>query len=315
MARQKNNNFIEVFKLFFTSIKTYFLYLDQCAKYLAFPIFGQLISLFILFAITYYFNTNIENIRNFNPFFQSDTNLLTAFFIILTPFLIVLICSIYKYIIAFESLNILFYTVSPNKKVKNIDFKANDKCIERRLFGYIVLMFIITILLITPPLIFISPIIWLFFCLAFQVYALENNSSPFSALSRSSSMVKSNILPVILMLVGCTLITYIFLPNLFIWALDKISVTHFFINISIPFIDILHLENYSIQGIGNILPDSVTLAKCLVESCVSFIIIGFTLPFRCCCFTQMYKLFDSEKIKEFSKESDEIIKRAAGKKR
>ena len=49
-------------------------------------------------------------------------------------------------------------------------------------------------------------------------------------------------------------------------------------------------------------------------SIVYFLVIGFTLPFRCCCFTELYKMYDSEKIKEFSKSTDEIVKRATGKK-
>ena len=119
MAKQKTNNFIEVFKIFFSSIKTYFLYLDKSAKYMAFPIFGQIISIFILFSITYYFNTNIENIRALSPFFQDDSHLYGIFWVVLFPFILVLIKAVYDYIIAFEALNIMFYTISPNKKTKD----------------------------------------------------------------------------------------------------------------------------------------------------------------------------------------------------
>ena len=316
MAKQKTNNFIEVFKIFFSSIKTYFLYLDKSAKYMAFPIFGQIISIFILFSITYYFNTNIENIRALSPFFQDDSHLYGIFWVVLFPFILVLIKAVYDYIIAFEALNIMFYTISPNKKTKDIDFKSYNKAIERRLFGYIVLMLIVTLLLVVPPLLFISPIMGLFLCLSFQVHALENDSSPFDAIIRSFKLVSKNVIPTIIMLVLCYIVTYWFLPELFVWAFDKISVTHFFINISIPFIDLLPISAYNevLQTVGMHI-DSVTIAKYIVEGVIAFILVGFTLPFRCCCFTKLYRVYDSENIKEYSKESEEIIKRASGKKR
>ena len=64
MARKKANKFIGVFQIFFSSIKTYFLYLDQCAKHLSFPIFGQLISLILIFTATYFFVKNVEDIKS-----------------------------------------------------------------------------------------------------------------------------------------------------------------------------------------------------------------------------------------------------------
>ncbi len=337
MSKQKSNKFTEVFKIFFSSLKIYFLYLDQFLKYLAFPVFGQLLCIFIIFTLTYFYSKNYEYLYNLNPFFHSGNNLYIIFWVILIPFLIVLIRAAYKYIIAFESLNIVFSMVNENKKVKNIDFALNDRAIERRLFGYVLLMLFVTLILILPALVFkfplillvISPILWIYLCLSFQVHALETDTSAFQAIVRSFKLVKGNVFPTIILMVLCIILTYWFITSLFIWALDKISVTHFFINLSIPFLDLIYQNTYNnimntIMGYesvlpkniyNNLMPDTVTMAKMLVESVINSILIAFTLPFRCCCFTKLYKLYDSEQIKEISKESDEIIKRATGRKR
>ena len=119
MARKKSNKFFSVFQIFFSSIKTYFLYLDQCAKYLAFPILGQAISLILIFVATYYFAINIENIKNINDFFSNERNLLITFLVILSPLFLIFLKAFYDYIIAFASLNILFFTASKSKKSKN----------------------------------------------------------------------------------------------------------------------------------------------------------------------------------------------------
>ena len=135
MAKKKSNKILGAFSIFFSSAKTYFLYLDQCFKYLSFPIFGQLIGLALIFTCTYYFNLNQDNIRNISPFF--DKHLYTIFYIVLLPFLAIYIKALYDYLLAFCGLNLLFYTVSNKKKVKDINIKANKDVIKRRFFQYI----------------------------------------------------------------------------------------------------------------------------------------------------------------------------------
>ena len=316
MARKKSNKIISVFSIFFKGIYTYFLYLDQCVKYLLFPIFGQLISLTIIFTLTYFFNTNIDSINNISPFFENIRNVRIIFWIILLPFLLIFIKALYEYILAFSALNILFFTVSGKKKVKDIDFNANKKVIERKLPAYITLMFTVTFLLIVPPLIIISPVIWIFLCLVFQVFAFENESNPFKNIQRSINLVKGNTIPTLILLILTFLLTYWFMPALFVWSADKISLTSFIaekveaFSMLLPLVtinDFLSLVNCSINP--------VAIGKSAAEILISSIVIAATLPYRCCCFTELYKLYDNEKIKEFSKGTDEIITKTTDKKR
>jgi hypothetical protein len=316
MARKKSNKILGVLGIFFTGIKTYFLYLDQCAKYLAFPVFGQLLSVAVMFTLTYYFNTNVDNIKNLAPFLNNDTIPYAIFWIVLLPFLIIFVKALYEYIIAFSALNILFFTVSHKKKVKDIDFKANNKVIERKLIHYILLMLLVTILLIVPPLIFVAPLIWVFLCLCFQVFAFENDINAFKAVSRSIELVKGNVIATIILLLLVTALTYWFLPVLFLWAFNKISFTYFLIGRLEAFLQLISFENINnVLALANISLTPLSVAKDMAEGIIISVIIAFTLPYRCCCFTELYRLYDYEKIKEFSKESDEIISRATGKQR
>lgn len=315
MARKKSNKFFGVFNLFFSSIKTYFLYLDQTSKYLLFPVFGQIISIVLIFLLTYLFVVNYDVLKNSCDFLNSDRTLFTLFWIIVAPLILIMVKAIYDYIIAFTSLNLLFYTFGGKKNAKQVDFKANDNVIQRKLFSYIVLMLLVSILMFVP-------FLGIFLCLAFQVFAIEGSNSPFKAILRSVEMVKSNFIPTILMLLLCFVTTYYFLPAIFIWACEKISVYYFFIHNCEKFFSIISFDNLFayIDNFGIVAEpiktffEPITMSKMLVESTLSFIIIAFTLPFRCSCFTELYKLFDSEKIKENSKVTDEIVKRATGKK-
>ena len=308
MARKKSNKFIGVFQIFFSSIRTYFLYLDQCAKHLAFPIFGQIISILLILTATYYFAINIENIKNINDYFANEKNLLTIFFVLLAPLFLVFLKAFFDFIIAFASLNILFFTAPKGKKSKNIDFIANNNVIKRKLPNYILLMLLVGLSAICPP-------ILIFLCLAFQVLALEGDVSAFKAYSRSFELVKSNFIPTTIMLILCWISTYWFLPELFMWVNEKISLTTFAVTRFEIFCTLLPITEYnSYLSLINTSTNVTELAMHAYTSMVYFLVIGFTLPFRCCCFTELYKLYDSEKIKEFSKSTDEIVKRATGKK-
>ena len=316
MARKKHNNFFEVFKMFFSSVKTFFLYFDQTTKALLFPIFGQLIAVILIFTLTYFYNQNGKEIKAFLPFLKTDESLFIAFIILLIPLFIVFAKAFYDYIIKFASLNLLFYTNSGKKKVKNIDFKANDNVIQRKLVKYIILMFLITLMCITP-LILILPLA----CLAFQVFALEGDVSPIKAITRSVEMVKVNFIPTIIALALCIFFTYMFLPSLFVWAAEKTSVYYFMLNTCEKFVLITPLPDMvSMADLGmlneyiNEILSPVAIARNITESIISFIILGFTLPLRCCYFTELYRLYDAEKIKENSKTTDEIVKRATSKK-
>lgn len=308
MARKKSNKFIGVFQIFFSSIKTYFLYLDQCAKYLAFPILGQVISIILIFVATYYFTVNIESIKNINDFFSNEKNLLITFLVLLLPLFLVFLKAFFDYIIAFASLNILFFTAPKGKKSKNIDFVANDNVIKRKLFNYIILMLLVSLSAIFAPLL-------IFLTLSFQVLALEGDVSAFKAYSRSFEMVKNNFISTILMIVLCYISTYWFLPELLTWVCEKISLTTFAVTRFEIFATLLPLD--TINGyltFINTNTNATELGMMMFSAMITFLITGFTLPFRCCCFTELYKMYDSEKIKEFSKSTDEIVKRATGKK-
>lgn len=316
MAKKKSNNFIEVFSIFFSSIKTYFLYLDQCFKYLAFPILGQVIGAMLILACTYYFITNEASIRSLAPFLEPDKNYLILMGIVLLPFLIIFTKAVYDYVIAFSALNILFYTVSNKKKVKDIDFNANKGVIQRRLFKYIILMLILTIILFVPPLIFVAPIAWIFLCLSFQVFALEPDVSAAGALSRSVELVKGNVIPTIILLLLCFTTTYMFFPAVFIWAADKISVTSCLARTFEQYINLMPIEELNtLLSQFNFSVDSIMLSQETAKLIISTLVICFTLPFRNCCFTNLYRTYDSGKIKDYSKESEEIIQRATNKKR
>ena len=322
MARKKSNKFVGTFQIFLSSFKTYFLYLDQLLKYMAFPVLGQLLSVVLMFTLAYYFRLHLEGLSTNEIFAHKINNLYILFFIILFPLILVFMKSFYEYLIAFTALNTVFYTANKNK-AKKVDFKACNAVITRRLGSYIFLMLLVTLLFIIPPIAFFAPIVAFFLSFVFQVFALENGSSATNAIKRSFQIVAENIIPTLIMLILCYATTYEFLPKLFVWVAEKTSILYFLMNMWENFFeitivsnirDIIAIVNSTVSGL-NISIDAITISRYAVEATISYIVVAFTLPLRCCCFTELYRLCDSNKIKEISKESDEIISRATSKKR
>ncbi len=306
MPKKKSNKFTGVFKIFFSSIRSYFLYLDQTSKALAFPIFGQIFSLALIFVLTYFFTINSGS-------FNSLGTMSVIYLISIAVLLLVFVKAFYDYIINFSALNILFYTHNNKKTVKKINFKENNAVIQRKLFKYIILMLIVTVLLLVP-------LLGIFLCLTFQIFAFESDLNPFQVVKRSFNLTKSYLLPTITLILLCFVVTYMFLPSLLIWAIEKSSFYSFLIVSCEKFFNLIPISDYVNNlnldySLKNYLIDNLSplyISKMFVENIFSFIIIGFTLPFRCSCFTELYRLYDNEKIKEFSKNTDEIIKRAIG---
>ena len=117
------------------------------------------------------------------------------------------------------------------------------------------------------------------------------------------------------MLILCWISTYWFLPELFTWVCEKISLTTFAVTRLEIFATLLPInEINTILSNVNTNTNATELGMMMFSGMLGFLVIGFTLPFRCCCFTELYKLYDSDKIKENSKNTDEIVKRATSKK-
>ncbi len=300
MGRKKRKVSLNIFKIFFGSVKVYFLYLDKFVKYLMFPVFGQIFGLIAMFTIAYLFNVNMTNIQEKIPFMFSDKNFLIVYIICLAPFFGIFLKAFYDYIIAFASLNSVCYIITPKKKVQDIDFKTHDSAIERRLAPYIGLLFFASIL----TLILCFPVFWIFIpfiILMFQVFALEQSAGPLSSISRSIDLVRGHYFVTLIVIILSLLFTYVLIPDLFIWAFNYFKITPFLNAPVEKFVSVMPIDFSRINEILRTLSvsqsfNSSDLAKMLTESTIYSIFIMFTLPLRCCVFTNLYAALDIDAI-------------------
>ena len=296
MGRKKRKISLNAFKIFFTSTKVYFLYLDKFVKYLTFPVFGQIFGLIAMFTVAYLFTVNMATLQEKIPFMFSDRNFMIVYFCCLAPFFVLFLKAFYEYLIAFCALNSVCYIITPKKKVQDIDFDTHNDALERRIFHYIVLLFYFSLISI-----FLSiPIFWLFipfFVLVFQIFALEQSAGARYSIKRSIELVKGHYFHTLVAIVLVSLLTYIFIPYLFVWSFDYFKLTPYLMLPVEKFLSAIPIDFNSINELlrANMISMTVEISdvsKLIVETAIYTIFFMFTLPLRCCTFTNLYAALD-----------------------
>ena len=310
MGRKKLKSSASVLGIVFGGLNTYFYNLDTFLKYLAFPVLGTFLGIFLLFGVNYFFITNLEKIQSASPILENPAVFLILLLILTIPGFAVFLKAFYDYLIAFGALNSMC-VIGPNHRIE--DVSTHKKIIKQRLLPYCVLLIVLsvifgTIILIIPALIFLS--------LAVQVFTLEEDSSPFEAICKSAIIVKENFWKVLWVLIFITIISYWFFPAMLSWAVAKTPV---FVLLTSPVEKYLTL--LPIEEINSVLAatqisyklDIVIMAEDIVNTAISAIVIMFMLPFRCACCVDLYKNFGNNLPQE--QPTDEQNEKKTGGKR
>lgn len=317
--KKKNNKYVRALNAFFKGIKIFFIHSDKFSAYMTFPIMGQIAGIFLIFLITYLYAENLPYLTQKFPIFD---NLLTAMVLLLlftVPVFFLLCKAIYDYIIALAALNSIASNYMAKGRVKRTDTKVHNELIKRRAFNYILLVLLLGIIYIIGliPFLWVPLLVFIVYSsLTFQVFALEENMTPINAVKRSFMLVKHNFWATTLLLVLLFLFTYMFLPNLAVWALDKGDIIYYLSNPVEKFVKLLPIdlinEYFKSFNLSYEL-EPYEISRNILIMVFSFIITAYTLPLRSCCCTIWYKELDNEKIEENSKtakyDSKKVVKK------
>lgn len=332
MAKKSQNRIFMIFKIFWDGIVWYCKYLDTFIKYMFFPVFGQILGIFLIFLANYYFIINISSLVKQYQILDNIPLVFTLLIICVAPGFLVFGKAFFDYIIAFTSLNSMAY-VSRGEKLKNkpLDTKTHDDILKKRLGKYILLLCLFSLLFlvgINPFLIVPYLILLVYLSLVFQVFMLEESVSPINAFKRSFHLVKTNFGITFLFIALSYLLTYWFLPNLFIFGFEKAKLIPYLAMPIQNYLDILPIKEVIISVLDSItqsvsiLPPEISnqinswqtanfnlnsfintakTAQDLTKNVIALSVIAFLLPLRCAWFTMLYKIFDTEKTDELRK--------------
>ena len=320
MARKKNteNWFLDSFKIFFRSIKLYFLNFEKFLRLMAFPVLGQIIGLFLIFAVNYFFIMNVPQLAKTNALFNNITFVFTLLIIAIIPSFLIFAKAFWDYLLAMASLTLMANHILSSGELTEVEIHKD--MIKTRIGGYVLLLIVLSMLFtfLSFPLFWILLIpLAILFSLSIQAFIMEDNLSPFGAMKRSYLFVRYNFFKTLLVLILLCLLCYVFCPNLFLWAFDKMNLPIIFtppVDLYINLLPIDELNSYLASlPINNFEIKSHELSIFIVQNVVAFIVIGFTLPIRAIACCDLYKDLRGKNITQDDTEIKKIVKRATSK--
>ena len=291
---KRDLTFVSMIEIFFKGIKYYFLNFEKFMKYLAFPVFGQVAGITIIFTAAYLYTILIPKLTQSAPIFDNILFVFLLLLVITLPGFFIFCKAFWDYLVAMAALNSMAsYIIESNNKIE--DTSIADGLIKNRSFSYVMLLILLSIIYIVgsfPLLWAIMAIGFVYLSLTFQAFALEENISPFGAISLSVNLIKHNFLKTLFLLAALGIFTYWLIPSLICWGVEAGNLLGFFSYPVERFVTMLPLDELNAIIAAHNLPfsiRSVELSKFITLSVVAFMVTAFTLPIRSICCTMLFK--------------------------
>ena len=290
---KKDSVFVNVLKIFCNGVKLYFLNFEKFFKYLAFPVFGQILGVVLIFFASYVFTIHVSNLTSKSPVFDNIPLVFAILLLLTLPGFFIFCKAFWDYLIAMAALNSMASSVLEGAKLDDIGIHV--ELIKRRAGSYILFLILLSLIfaLLSFPLLWgLLVIVFVFLALSFQVFALEEEKGAFDAIRTGINLVRGNFLKTMLLLILLGLFTYWLVPGLISWGVEVGNLCGIFSYPVDKYIQLLPLQDLNemfAQLNISVNLTSYEIAKGIVLTVVSFAVTAFALPLRCLCCTQLYK--------------------------
>ena len=273
-----------VWLIFFEGIKIYALNIHKFFLYMAFPVLGQLLGLFMIFGLTYWYTQNLQDLTVKYPALKDFSTMLLCIILSVVPGLLIWARAFWDYLVSYGALNSMTDGYLNTGRV--YDFKAHNSVVTKKTFSFIVLWFlfsIFTIISVIPVFLIIGFVFFIYFILIFQVFTFENGLSPIGYFRRSLQLVKGKFSRTFLLMTLLTIFTYYFLTA-------GLGVVFDALNFTKPIAKMFEAWSYSLplEYIEQFNVTPALIGSELVKQIIFFLVIGFTLPIRSICWTLWY---------------------------
>ncbi|MBO6087951.1 hypothetical protein J6P92_06370 [bacterium] len=283
-----------VLSVFFEGLKIYCLNIHKFLLYMAFPVLGQVLGLFLIFGLNYWYTQNIKDLSMKYSALNNMSTLIGFAVLVVIPGLLIYMKAFWDYLVAYGALNSMTEGYLNTGKV--YDFKSHNEVILNKTFSFIALWFIFgifTFLAVIPIFWIICGIFFIYFILIFQVFTFENGLSPFGYFRRSFEIIKGNYARTFVLMSILLILTYFLLPSGFSVIFDYLNLTEKLSKCFEAYAFTLPIESLEPYGVTPAL-----IGKSMFGQFVAFIIIGFTLPLRSICWTLWYNNLAEKPVEE-----------------
>lgn len=279
-----------VWLIFFEGIKIFALNIHKFMLYMAFPVLGQILGIFLIFGLTFWFTQNMQDIAAKYDALNNMSSMITLIVVSVIPGVLILIKAFWDYLVAFVALNSMTEGYLNTGRV--YDFKAHNSVATQKSFSFITIWFLISVMTILG----ILPVFWIFaglffvyFILVFQVFTFENGLSPVGYFKRSMSLIKGKFGRTFLLMVILTIFTYVILVSGLGVLFDAFNWTNPLAKMFEAWAYTLPIDPLEQYGVT-----PSVIGTELVKQLIFFLAIGFSLPIRSICWTLWYNELASE---------------------
>lgn len=279
-----------VWLIFFEGIKIFALNIHKFMLYMAFPVLGQILGIFLIFGLTFWFTQNMQDIAAKYDALNNMSSMITLIVVSVIPGVLILIKAFWDYLVAFVALNSMTEGYLNTGRV--YDFKAHNSVATQKSFSFITIWFLISIMTILG----ILPVFWIFaglffvyFILVFQVFTFENGLSPVGYFKRSMFLIKGKFGRTFLLMAILTIFTYVILVSGLGVLFDAFNWTNPLAKMFEAWAYTLPIDSLEQYGVT-----PSVIGTELVKQLIFFLAIGFSLPIRSICWTLWYNELASE---------------------
>lgn len=279
-----------VWLIFFEGIKIFALNIHKFMLYMAFPVLGQILGIFLIFGLTFWFTQNMQDIAAKYDALNNMSSMITLIVVSVIPGVLILIKAFWDYLVAFVALNSMTEGYLNTGRV--YDFKAHNSVATQKSFSFITIWFLISIMTILG----ILPVFWIFaglffvyFILVFQVFTFEKGLSPVGYFKRSMFLIKGKFGRTFLLMAILTIFTYVILVSGLGVLFDAFNWTNPLAKMFEAWAYTLPIDPLEQYGVT-----PSVIGTELVKQLIFFLAIGFSLPIRSICWTLWYNELASE---------------------
>ena len=303
----------EALNVFKDGIKYYTKHFISWAKYMAFPVFGQILGIVLILVFAGSYAVLIPALAFKYPFFNDTLNVLAVMLLVTLPGFLILLKAFWAYLIAYGAINSITANMIKSGNIYDID--AHKALITQNSFQFIVLWLLISILLALGaiPLLWIPAIIlFVYFVLVFQAFTFDEKPNAINAFKMSFNMIKGHFLPTFVLIILTGAVSCVIIPKLFCFLVSLIGLSTFFLSA-------LHMPaNEMIFPAFKM--NALDFYNIIESISISSIVTMFLLPMRSITWTLWYKKLltgyrraQRKNIKQGTKQIDQqILDRAYG---
>ena len=224
MTKVKNS----VFGIFGQGVKFYFANFGKFMRYLAFPVFGQLVGMILILLASYFYAENLPNWIAKGGIFDNFAMIFLVLLLITLPGLFVFTKAVCDYLVAYGAINSM--TDNMLKSGRVYDFAAHTEMVTRRAPTFVALWLLFSIfsLISMCPLFWvIAGILFVYFVLIFQVFSFEPDKTAFGCFQKSLVIIKGNFARTTGLMTLLGIFTYWFLPEAVKFILTLVNIIGF----------------------------------------------------------------------------------------